>query len=281
VARSGRGLVLAGADRVPVLEQLHHQELRPHPGLRAPGTPFNAAITAQRSWGFADLSLDLVKEIKNTAEVTVNDVVMALCAGALRRWLEAHAALPHDALVAAVPVSIRNDHPDASFGNQVSVMLAALPTNVDSPAERLSAAAAAMHAAKAEYGAVPPALFSDVTGFAVPMLANPAWKVIARLRMMEFANPFNLFISNVPGPRVPLYYAGALILAYYPISAIAHGQGLNITVMSYRDRLCVGMLACRSLVPDVERLAGWVDEELDLLAESVLSSDRAGPRSSG
>jgi len=138
-----------------------------------------------------------------------------------------------------------------------------------------------MHAAKAEYGAVPPALFSDVTGFAVPMLANPAWKVIARLRMMEFANPFNLFISNVPGPRVPLYYAGALILAYYPISAIAHGQGLNITVMSYRDRLCVGMLACRSLVPDVERLAGWVDEELDLLAESVLSSDRAGPRSSG
>jgi len=278
LARSGRGLALAAADRLPVLEELHHHERLPHPGLRAPGTPFNAAITAQRSWAFADLSLDQVKAIKNAAGVTINDVVMALCAGGLRRWLDAHAALPSDPLVAAVPVSIRNGH-DASFGNQVSLMLASVPTQVDGAAERLAAATAAMHAAKADYGAVPPTLLSDASGFAVPMLAVPAWKLIARLRMMEFANPFNLFISNVPGPRTPLYYAGALILAYYPISAIAHGQGLNITVMSYRDRLCVGMLACRSLVPDLERLAGWVVDELDLLSEAVLSPDSVPPGS--
>jgi diacylglycerol O-acyltransferase len=78
-------------------------------------------------------------------------------------------------------------------------------------------------------------------------------------------NPFNLFISNVPGPRRPVYYAGALLLAFYPVSAIAHGQGMNITVMSYRDRLCFGLLACRTLVPDLEQLAEWLGEELERL----------------
>jgi hypothetical protein len=104
---------------------------------------------------------------------------------------------------------------------------------------------------------IPPPLLGDA-GRSPPPLANPGWRLSARLHLLERASPFNLFISNVPGPRVPVYYAGALLLAYCPVSAIAHGQGLNITVMSYRDRLCFGLLGCRPLVPDIERLAGWL-----------------------
>jgi diacylglycerol O-acyltransferase / wax synthase len=270
--RSTPGLAAAVADRVPVLERLHHPDVvLPHGGLRTPHTPFNATITGERSWAFADLSLVDVKKVKTRAHLTVNDVVMALCAGALRRWLQEHDALPDEPLVAAVPVSVRRSADDGTFGNQLSMMFAGVPTNLESPGERLTAVGAAMQVAKSEHGVIPPTLLGDVTGFALPVLANPGWWLSSRLRLLERANPFNLFISNVPGPRIPVYYAGALLLAYYPASAIVDGQGLNITVMSYRDRLCFGLLGCRSLVPDIERLAGWLADELELL---VTQSDR-------
>jgi diacylglycerol O-acyltransferase len=263
---SSPGLAVAAADRLPFLDRCHHRDAAaPHSGLRAPHVPFNATISRHRRWAFADLSMRDVKQVKNRAGVTVNDVVMALCAGALRRWLLAHDALPADPLVAAVPVSLRGDDGNGTFGNQLSAMLAAVPTNVGTPGERLVAATAAMHAAKSEHEAIPPTLLSDAAGFALPVLANPAWQLSGKLRLLELANPYNLFISNVPGPRVPLYYAGAKLLAYFPISAISHGQGLNITVMSYCDRLCFGLLACRKLVPDLEQLAAWLSQELQLL----------------
>ncbi|HEX2809585.1 MAG TPA: WS/DGAT domain-containing protein, partial [Kineosporiaceae bacterium] len=263
---SAPGLAVAAADRVPLLDRFHHRDAAaPHSGLRAPHVPFNASISPHRRWAFADLSMREVKQVKDRAGVTVNDVVMTLCAGALRRWLLTHDVLPTDPLVAAVPVSIRGGGGSGTSGNRLSAMLAAVPTNVETPAERLVAATAAMQAAKSEHGAIPPTLLSDAAGFALPLLANPAWQVSGRLRLLELANPYNLFISNVPGPRVPLYYAGAQVLAYFPISAISHGQGLNITVMSYCDRLCFGLLACRDLVPDLEQLAAWLGEELQLL----------------
>jgi diacylglycerol O-acyltransferase / wax synthase len=259
-------LTMAAADRVPALDQLHHPDGgSPHLGLRGPHTPFNAAISGERRWAVADLSLTQVQAVKAAAGVTVNDVVMALCAGALRRWLQAHQALPDQPLIAAVPVATRTSQQTGSYGNHLSAMFAALPTNVAAPEQRLAAAAAAMRAAKAEQAAVPPTLLTDVTGFAPPFMARAGWRWSARWRLLERINPFNLFISNVPGPRIPLYYAGALVQAYYPVSAIAHGQGLNITVCSYRDRLCFGLLACPKLVPDLDQLADWLDEELQLL----------------
>lgn len=268
---SSPGLAGAAIDRVPVLERLHHPDVvLPHGGLRAPHTPFNATITGERSWAFADLSLVDVKTVKNRAHLTVNDVVMALCAGALRRWLQEHDALPDEPLVAAVPVSVRRgDSEGGASGNQLSMMFAGVPTNLESPGERLTAVGAAMQVAKSEHGVIAPTLLGDVTGFALPVLANPGWWLSSRLRLLERANPFNLFISNVPGPRIPVYYAGALLLAYYPASAIVDGQGLNITVMSYRDRLCFGLLGCRSLVPDIDRLARWLGDELELLLQET------------
>ena len=119
-----------------------------------------------------------------------------------------------------------------------------------------------MRAAKETHGALPADLLSDVTQFAAPALAGQAARLAARLRLVEWLSPFNLFVSNVPGPSVPLYYAGARLLAYYPLSAIADGQGLNITVMSYDDGMHFGLIADRELVPDVDRMAGYLSDEL-------------------
>ena len=238
--------------------------------LRAPATPFNRSIGPHRRWGFRSVPLDQVKDVKNAAGVTVNDVVMAMSAGAMRSWLRDHDALPDRPLVAAVPVSVRTDEQKGTGGNRVSSMIAPLPTHIDDPAERLRAAHEAMRAAKDQHGALPADLLADVTQFAMPALAGQAARLSARLKVVERVSPFNLIVSNVPGPNVPLYYGGAKLLAYYPLSAITDGQGLNITVMSYGGQLHFGVLADRDLVPDLERIAGYLADELELLHKVVV-----------
>lgn len=243
--------------------------IRTSAGLHAPGTPFNAPLSPHRRWAFIDLPLSQVKSLRTGSSLTVNDVVMALCAGALRRWLELHSALPNAPLVAAVPVSVRTTDQKGTHGNKVSMMLAPLPTNRSDPKQRLEAMHEAMRAAKEQHGAIPASLLADVTQFAMPALANQAWRLSAKLRLLERVNPFNLIISNIPGPNVPLYFAGAKVMAYYPVSALVDGQGLNITVMSYRGNLYFGLISCRELVPDLDVMAGFLREELDeLLAAS-------------
>jgi WS/DGAT/MGAT family acyltransferase len=234
-------------------------------GLRPPRTPFNRPISPHRRWAFRTVSLADVKKVKNAAGVTVNDVVMALCTGALRQWLSDHDSLPSSPLVAAVPVSVRSENERGTHGNRVSSMLAALPTTKHDPWQRLEACHHAMRAAKEQHGALPADLLADVTEFAMPALAGQAARLSAKLRLVERIAPFNLIISNVPGPNIPLYYAGAELQAYFPLSAIADGQGLNITVMSYRDGMYFGLIACRELVPDLDDMAGHVVTELELL----------------
>lgn len=241
-------------------------------GLRAPSTPFNAPVSPHRRWAFTDLPLAEVKKLRSGpdgADLTVNDVVMALCAGALRRWLLQHEALPDAPLVAAVPVSVRSRDQKSTYGNRVSMMIAALPTHLSDPQERLAAMHEAMRAAKDQHGAIPASLLADVTQFAMPALANQAWRLSARLRLFELVNPFNLFISNVPGPNTPLYFAGAELLACYPVSSLVDGQGLNITVMSYRGNLYFGLVACRALVPNLDVMAGYLRDELDALTSAA------------
>ncbi len=152
---------------------------------------------------------------------------MALSTGALRRWLEDHDALPDSPLVAAVPISIRTPEQAGTAGNRISGMMAALPTQLASPLDRLQVVhevdAGGQGAARRPAGR--PAV--DVTQFAIPALAGQAARLNERLRLLERANPFNLFVSNVPGPNVALYFAGAELQAYYPLSAIADGQGFE------------------------------------------------------
>ena len=262
-----------GRPQLPVIDKLFSRDnsnvVLQASGLRAPATPFNKAISPHRRWAFRSLPLEDIKAVKNKAGGTVNDVVMALSTAALRRWLIDHDALPDQPLIAAVPVSIRTEDEKGSAGNKVSTMIAPLPTNIEDPLERLEACTVAMRAAKEQHGALPATLLSDVTQFAMPALAGQAARLAARVRLLERVNPFNLFVSNVPGPNIPLYYAGARLLGYYPLSAIADGQGLNITVCSLSGQLHFGLIADRELVPDLDVMMDYLAEELDILTKAL------------
>jgi len=282
LTKSLPGLLRApGRPRVPVLDRLildqvaprEGDELLARPGLRAPRTPFNRPITAHRRWSFVSVSLDDVRTVRKLYPgMTVNDVVMAMCAGALRRYLLDHDALPAEPLVAGVPVSVRTADQSADLGNRVSTMFAPLATNLDSAELRLQAAHESMRAAKEQHQAMPADLLADVTQFATPAVAARAAQLAARLRLVEQVRPFNLIVSNVPGPNILLYLAGVPLHAYYPVSAIADGQGLNITVLGYLGQLHFGVLACRELVPDVDLISRYLADELAVLCNEVSQS---------
>ncbi len=240
------------------------------PAIVPPRTPFNRAVTPHRRWAFGSASLATVKAVKNAFDVTVNDVVMAISASAIRRWLQAHDALPSEPLVAMVPISVRTPEQVGEFGNRVSAMFAALPTHLPDPVDRLHAVHTAMRGAKEQFQAIDAETLLDATQFTAPALAARAARVTAQLRLADYVGPpYNVVISNVPGPRSKLYLAGAEVLGYYPVSVVADGQGLNITVQSYLDSLDIGLTACRELVPDLWDLLTYMTDGLDELAEAA------------
>jgi WS/DGAT/MGAT family acyltransferase len=244
-------------------------------GLLAPATPFNRAVGPHRRVALRTVPFDAVHAVKAASGLTVNDVVLAMCAGALRRWLELHAALPAEPLVAAVPVSVRDPQAPGDGdvpGNKVSLMLAGLPTHLGDPLDRLQAVHEATLRAKLQHDALPADLLADVYAFTMPALVGLATRANARLRLLERVKLFNLFISNVPGPQVPLYVGGHVLLASYPVSAITDGQGLNITVVSYAGGLHLGLISDRELISDLDVLADYLAEELELLARATGAS---------
>jgi diacylglycerol O-acyltransferase / wax synthase len=236
---------------------------------RAPATPFNKRITPHRRIALRSVDLATVKAVKNAFGASVNDVVMAMCAGALRRWLADHEALPAAPLIAMIPVSIRDPDSRGALGNKVSAMLAALPTHLADPARRLEVVRAATRAAKAQQAAIPQGLVDQISDFAPPALTARAARVVFATGVLHRLPPFNLCISNVPGPNIPVYLCGARLLAHYPVSVVTDGQGLNITVIGYLGQLHFGLTACRELIPDIERLAGYLTQELELLVEAA------------
>jgi diacylglycerol O-acyltransferase len=232
---------------------------------RPPATPFNKAITPHRRFAFRSVDLATVKTVKNAFGVSVNDVVMAMSAGALRRWLTDHAALPSQPLIAMIPVSVRDPASKGALGNKVSAMLAMLPTHVAEPDLRLELVHAATKIAKAQQAAIPQGLVDQISDFAPPALTARAARVVAATGLLHRLPPFNLTISNVPGPNTPVYLCGARLIAHYPVSVVADGQGLNITLVGYLGQLHFGLVSCRELVPDLDVLAGYLTDELALL----------------
>jgi diacylglycerol O-acyltransferase / wax synthase len=236
---------------------------------RAPATPFNRPITPHRRLALRSVDLDSVKTVKTAFGVSVNDVVMAMCAGALRRWLADHHALPDSPLIAMIPVSVRDPASKTAMGNKVSAMLAVLPTNVADPSERVQIVHAATKTAKAQQAAIPQGLIDQVSDFTPPALTARAARVVFATGVLNRLPPFNLCISNVPGPNVPVYLCGAKLLAHYPVSVITDGQGLNITLVGYLGRLHFGLVSCRELVPDLDVLADYLVDELDTLLKAA------------
>lgn len=233
--------------------------------LHAPRTPFNGPITAHRRFGFGSVPLDDVKRVKDHLGMTVNDVVMTMTASALRRWLLDHDALPRVPLVAAVPVSIRAEDEPGAAGNEVSVMLAELPTHLGDPRERAEATRDAMVEAKRHFRASPPSLYQDLSTVIPSALSGQVARMLFRAATVPGVL-FNLFVSNVPGPQVPLYLAGARAEGLYPASAVTDWTGgLNITLLSYDGHLDFGLIACREMVPDVWNLVRYLADALDEL----------------
>ncbi len=229
--------------------------------LAPPRTSFNGRVSAHRRFAFGQLSLDEVKAIKNAYGSTVNDVVMAICAGAVRRWLIEHDELPNCPLVTQVPVSVRTEKHQGTFGNRIGLMSVPLFTNEHDPIERLRLTHEAMRAAKERHKALPAQLLQDATQFIPPAVFARAAQVTFSLAAMR-RPVWNLVISNVPGPQLPLYMAGARLQANYPISVITDGMGLNITVMSYDGHLDFGIVADREQMRDVWKLIDWLGESL-------------------
>jgi WS/DGAT/MGAT family acyltransferase len=248
----------------------------------APRTSFNDRITPHRRFAYGSVSLDEVKEIKQHFSVTVNDVVMALCSGALRRYLDERKELPSDPLIAMVPVSVRTEEQAGTFGNQVSSMSASLHTHVADPVQRLERIHESMKVAKEQHNALPASLLQDFAQFAPPAVAARAARVIARATVSNLMDvPFNVVISNVPGPQFPIYGMGARLVANYPVSAINDGVGLNITVQSYNGNLDFGLVACRELMPDVWDVMDYLRDALDELKEAAKASQEPQEEAAG
>jgi WS/DGAT/MGAT family acyltransferase len=232
--------------------------------LTPPRTSFNGHVSAHRRFAFGRLSLDDVKAVKNAYGYTVNDVVMAICAGAVRRWLIEHDELPDSPLVTQMPISVRGEEDRGTYGNRIGMMSVPLFTNEHDPVERLRLTHEAMRAAKERHKALPAQLLQDATQFIPPAVFARASQVTFSLAATR-RPVWNLVVSNVPGPQFPLYMAGASVVANYPISVITDGMGLNITVMSYNGCLDVGIVADREQMRDVWKLIAWLQESLDEL----------------
>lgn len=231
----------------------------------APSTVFNAEITADRTLALAQLELDDVKRVKNRYGVKVNDVVMALCAGALRGYLEGRGELPDKPLVAVVPASVRavSNRPGR---NQLSGMFCNLQTHIVDPVERLRVIAESSSRAKEHSSALAPTLLADVTQALPPAAFGLAFELMSHTPL-KHTPIHNVVISNVAGPTAKLYAMGAEMKALYPFGPIFHGSALNITVMSLSGKLNVGIISCRQLVDDLWDLADLFEYELRELVD--------------
>lgn len=230
----------------------------------APPTPFNGSVTRSRNIAYTQLDMRDVKRVKERFGVTVNDVVVTLCAGVLRRFLLERGELPDQPLVATVPVSV-HDKSDRPGRNQTTWMFCRLESQISDPAERIRTIAAGNTAAKDHTAAMGPTLLQDWTQFGGPNMFGTAMRILPRIPINR--NAYNLVLSNVPGPREQLYFLGCQVDTMYPLGPIIGGAGLNITVMSLNGELGIGIIGCPDLVPDLWSLADAFPDALKELLE--------------
>jgi WS/DGAT/MGAT family acyltransferase len=254
----------------------------PGGGASTPQTRFSGAITAHRSVAFASASLDTIKFIKNSFGVTVNDTVLAACTLALRRYLEAQDDLPEEPLACVVPVSTKSAEEKQEFSNKVSAMFVQLPTHMDHPNDILKTVAAETRAAKYVFEAAEDAVVEGWSEWAPPALIAIGARLFSGLDVADWVHtPINCVVSNMPGPQVPLYWGGARVEAIYPMGPVAESVGLNLTVLSNRDRLDFGVMACRDTVPDVWDIADGFAQavaEFEIAARKhVAATEEADP----
>ncbi|MGZ4513728.1 MAG: WS/DGAT/MGAT family O-acyltransferase [Mycobacterium sp.] len=231
----------------------------------APRTMLNVKIGGARRCAAQSWSVDRVKNVKRAAGVTLNDVVLAMCSGALRYYLLEQNALPDTPLVAMVPVSLRREDEADVGGNLVGAILCNLATDTDDPAERLQTVSESMRNNKKVFSELPRVqalALSAMNMGSLALAAVPGW-------VNSTSPPFNLVISNVPGPQEQLYCGGARLDGNYPLSAVLDGQALNITLVSNAGNLDFGLVGCRRSIPHLQRLLAHLESSLKDLERAV------------
>jgi diacylglycerol O-acyltransferase / wax synthase len=221
--------------------------------FQAPMVSFNGTLSGSRTCAYSSISLQAVKEVKNALGVTVNDVVLAVCGGALRQYLASRGELPEHSLTASVPVSVQGGPSDQQsvIGTTVSVFGASLGTDIAHPVTRLRRIHASTRAAKGLHRAMGSDTVERLSSLLPPVVNGALLHAYSASGLpSRLAPPFNLIISNLPGPPMTLYSAGAPVVASYILGPLIEGGGVNITVLSYRDAVNVGIVACTDLVPD-------------------------------
>ena len=231
----------------------------------APRTMFNVKIGGARRCAAQSWSMQRIKNIKNAAGVTVNDVVLAMCSGALRYYLLEHGALPDTPLHAMVPVSLRTEEEADAGGNLVGAILCNLATDVADPAARLQTISDSMRSNKKVFSQLPR---PQALALSAMNMAGLTFAAVPGL-VSSTSPPFNIIISNVPGPTQPMYYGGARLDGNYPFSIALDGQALNITLSNHGDNLDFGLVGCRRSVPHLQRLLAHLESSLKDLEHAI------------
>jgi WS/DGAT/MGAT family acyltransferase len=228
--------------------------------LQAPNSILNGRVGRARRVATQQYPLEQVKDLRRRTGGTLNDVVLALCAGSLRRFLTELDCLPEKPLVAALPVSVRTKDSEGG-GNSVGAILASLATDIEDPEERMEAIIASTTRAKEQLSGLSQ---NAVLAYSAMLMAPFGVQSLQAVTGFTAGLPltFNVGVSNVPGPTEPLYFRGARLEAVYPISTVGHGMALNITVNSYADTLNFGFVGCRDRLPHLQRLAVYTGAAL-------------------
>jgi diacylglycerol O-acyltransferase len=244
-----------------------------------PKTPLNVPITGERGVAAVSIPLDTLKQLAAAHEAKLNDVVLALCSGALRRYLAQHGGIPQKPLIATMPISLRAAG-NAEYTTQAMLTLVNLNTQIANPVKRLHAIRDAAGAMKALARRARNVIPTDFPSIGVPWLLHGLATLYGRSGVVRAVPPIaNVVISNVPGPQVPLYAAGARMATYWPVSITEHGVGLNITVMSYAGAMGFGFTTARCAVPDAGELSSALEAALhELVAASRPKARKPGAR---
>jgi diacylglycerol O-acyltransferase len=254
-----------------------HPETSPPFPLLTPNTRFNGALTPHRLFATATFSLDDVKAVRKAFGTTVNDVVLAMCAGGLRRYLEARDELPARPLIAGVPVAVAAADGERRLGgNWVSNMFTSLRTDLEDPVERLRAIHDITKVAKEVHHALGAEMLADWSELTPPRPFAAWMRFYSRRKLADWhPPPINLVVSNVPGPSVPLYIGGARLDALYSMGPVLEGIGLNITVWSYLGTLYFGLVSCREMMPDLWDLCDDIGAALAELTKEAAAVEVA------
>jgi WS/DGAT/MGAT family acyltransferase len=277
--RLGRAL----AQMVPAWQRADQQRRSEsyEPIGTVPRTRWNGTITGHRVAGGVVLDLGAIRAIKKSVVgATVNDVIVTVCGGALRRYLEAKGELPDESLIAMAPISVRAASEAGAAGNRVSTMSVAVRSDIADPAERLEAVFRGTQSQKKLSEAIGASLLTDMTQFMPGMLAGLAARAYTRLGLANRVKPFfNTVITNIPGPQTPLYSAGARLVANYGMGPILDGMGLIHPIFSYCGEVTVSFTSCREMLPDPEFYEECLQASFDALSAATLGD--AAPRTRG